>query len=166
VAQPRGTLTNARARDRRPVLFRLNRTAAMRPARDGGRQTHSHEVPVKLTDHVVQFFGLVAAGQVEIYNEFSLQHEFGIYLRSNVPVYLKVQFERPVGFFRLKSLPYIKNEVDIALFPKDQGYKFAVELKFPRNGNIQSRCLRQARTSDFRTVSPRRIRWEYFRDCP
>lgn len=104
---------------------------------------------MRLTDHVVQFFGLVATGQVEIYNEFSLQHEFGIYLRSNAPAHLKVQFERSVGFFRLKPLAYIKKEIDITLFPKAQGYKLAVELKFPRNGQYPEQMFKACQDIGF-----------------
>ena len=38
--------------------------------------------------------------ETEIYNEFSLQHELGIYLRNVLPGY-KVQFERNVKFFNI-----------------------------------------------------------------
>jgi hypothetical protein len=102
-----------------------------------------------LTDHVVRFFGLVAGGGIEIYNEFSLQHEFGIYLRSNGPPHLKIQFERPVGFFSLKPLPYIKREIDIALFSLDQGSKLAVELKFPRNGQYPEQMFKACQDIGF-----------------
>ena len=44
------------------------------------------------------FFKFAETTGVEIYNEFSLQHEMGIYLRSVLSDY-KVQFERNVSFF-------------------------------------------------------------------
>jgi hypothetical protein len=43
---------------------------------------------------IAAFFRQVEAGTV--YNEFSLQHELGIFLRS---AGARVQFERPVGHF-------------------------------------------------------------------
>jgi hypothetical protein len=101
------------------------------------------------TEHIVQFFRLVATGSVEIYNEFSLQHEFGIYLRSNAPPYFKVRFERPVGSFRLKPLPYIKKEIDIALVSREDDYKLAVELKFPRNGQYPEQMFKACQDIGF-----------------
>jgi hypothetical protein len=54
-----------------------------------------------LTPVFIDFFSRVAAGELEIYNEFSLQHEFGIFLRSVLLGY-RVEFERPVGFYGLQ----------------------------------------------------------------
>ena len=50
-----------------------------------------------------KFMKKIQTGEVEVYNEFSLQHELGIYLRNALPNY-KVEFERNVKFFQ--SLPY------------------------------------------------------------
>ena len=44
------------------------------------------------------FMSLVASGEVEVYNEFSLQHELGIFLRAKLTGY-KVQFERNTKYF-------------------------------------------------------------------
>lgn len=49
---------------------------------------------------VSDFFKLVTRQNIEIYNEFSLQHELGIFLREALPTY-KVQFERNITFFLL-----------------------------------------------------------------
>lgn len=49
-----------------------------------------------------EFMHLVADEQVEIYNEFSLQHELGLFLRTRLPGY-KVQFERNTKFFGIKG---------------------------------------------------------------
>ena len=46
------------------------------------------------------FMNIVAAGKVEIYNEFSLQHELGIFLREKLTGY-KIEFERNTKFFRI-----------------------------------------------------------------
>jgi len=87
-----------------------------------------------VTAQVPKFFDLVRSGDVEIYNEFSLQHELGIGLRSSVPVSTRVQFERPVDFFQPWSDDYEKKEIDIVIFTVDRKDRVAVELKFPRNG--------------------------------
>lgn len=97
---------------------------------------------MKLSDHVVQFFGLVSGGDIAIYNEFSLQHEFGIYLRSNTASHLKVQFERPVASFGLSPRSYTKKEIDIALLSRENHCRLAVELKFPRNGQYPEQMFK------------------------
>ncbi len=82
---------------------------------------------------IESFFGVVERRQIEIYNEFSLQHELGIYLRNGLRDGRKVQFERPVGSFRLEG-SFLKKEIDIAVFLPDGRERLAVELRFPRNG--------------------------------
>jgi hypothetical protein len=79
------------------------------------------------------FFLRVGRGEVEIYNEFSLQHELGIHLRSALGLQCKVQFERPTTYFHISSKAE-KREIDIALFSEDRSVLAAIELKFPRNG--------------------------------
>ncbi|AUT00294.1 hypothetical protein CLI64_07800 [Nostoc sp. CENA543] len=81
------------------------------------------------------FFSAVAKGEVDIYNEFSIQHEFGCYLRSKLDSTFKIQFERPVSFFNLNKSDFVKKEIDISIFTSDLSKKYAIELKFPRNGN-------------------------------
>ena len=84
---------------------------------------------------VDDFFKRVATQSIEIYNEFSLQHELGIYLRSSiVQPDLKVQFERPVSFFGLARGEFVKTEIDLAIFSADRASRCAIEVKFPRNG--------------------------------
>jgi hypothetical protein len=69
------------------------------------------------------------------YNEFSLQHEFGEYLRSVVARdEHSVQFERPTDFFGIPSDQLLKKEIDVSIFSQDRIFKAAVELKFPRSG--------------------------------
>lgn len=72
-------------------------------------------LPAALRDLVQPFIHQVAAGEIEIYNEFSLQHEFGIFLRNNFPPYI-VQFERNVRFFFQPMPEFIKHEIDITVF--------------------------------------------------
>lgn len=71
----------------------------------------------------------IEAGRVEIYNEFSLQHELGIYLRNALPQY-KVEFERNVKHFNISDT--IKKEIDIVVYNEYE--RFAIELKHPLNG--------------------------------
>lgn len=73
-------------------------------------------------------------GKLEIYNEFSLQHELGFFLRSRVSQSMKVQFERPATFFGIDRTNLIKKEIDISVFSETRETKHAFELKYPRNG--------------------------------
>ena len=78
----------------------------------------------------------------DIYNEFSLQHELGIYLRKQLGEKYKVQFERNAkklwGAFEKEK--WKKTEMDIFIYKKsdvkevkDIDEIYAIELKFPRN---------------------------------
>jgi hypothetical protein len=83
---------------------------------------------------VEQFVHSVGTDGTDIYNEFSLQHEFGIFLRSALPKY-KIQFERNVLYFAPSKVEFTKREIDIAVFsPGRTDLKYAIELKYPRNG--------------------------------
>ena len=72
--------------------------------------------------------------EIDIYNEFSFQHELGIFIKNNFPEY-KVEFERNVSFFEITE-DTIKKEIDISVFSPDKKEKYAIELKFPRNGQV------------------------------
>jgi len=50
---------------------------------------------LNLRQLVDDFFLFVQSKSIEIYNEFSLQHELGIFLREKLPDY-RIQFERNV----------------------------------------------------------------------
>lgn len=76
-----------------------------------------------------------------IYNEFSLQHELGIYLRKKLKKQgkYKVQFERNVDDV-FGSLSSEKKEMDIYIVKyknKEKEHEYAIELKFPKNGQHQ-----------------------------
>ena len=60
-----------------------------------------------------EFMNLVATGEAEVYNEFSLQHELGIFLRAKLTGY-KVQFERNTKFFGITGT--IKHEINIVIY--------------------------------------------------
>lgn len=70
--------------------------------------------------------------KIEIYNEFSLQHELGIFLRRELRGY-SIQFERNVSYFSISDNT-IKKEIDISIFNEDMSEKYAIELKHPLNG--------------------------------
>lgn len=87
----------------------------------------------------------------KIYNEFSLQHELGDFLKNELKKYpefkdYKVQYERNVkDFFAGRTLDedkdFIKSEMDIVIF-KDfnkDSEKYAIELKFPTNNTPSKR---------------------------
>lgn len=76
-----------------------------------------------------EFMVLVANNEIDIYNEISLQHELGIFLRKRIIGY-KVQFERNVNFFDISDT--VKHEIDIVIYNENE--KYAIELKFPTNG--------------------------------
>ena len=92
-----------------------------------------------ITPVIETFWKYIQENNIEIYNEFSLQHELGIYLRNKLPEY-KIQFERNVTFFQDKMSnfqtveKYIKHEIDITIFNYELTECYAIELKYPRNG--------------------------------
>jgi hypothetical protein len=79
-----------------------------------------------------EFFTYIQTNKVEIYNEFSLQHELGIYLRERYPEH-KVQFERNVSYFYERA-DTVKKEIDIVVYNDSRGVRYAIELKAPING--------------------------------
>ena len=87
-----------------------------------------NEVKVLIAD----FANMIAAGDIEIYNEFSLQHELGIYLRSELPT-KKIQFERNISFFNLDKTKFIKKEIDIVVYSDKNAPDVAIELKYPQH---------------------------------
>jgi hypothetical protein len=101
------------------------------------------EIPIKnqkymtldLQPLIADFCQEISSGSIDIYNEFSLQHELGIYLRSNLSEY-KVAFERNVSHFKLVKTDFVKREIDIAITSKAGGLECVIELKYPRNGQV------------------------------
>ena len=81
---------------------------------------------------IEHFFVKVRINNIEIYNEFSLQHELGAYLSNMLPSY-KVQFERNVSYF-FNQKHTVKKEIDIVVFSQDGKEKYAIEIKCPLNG--------------------------------
>lgn len=91
---------------------------------------------MELARNIEDFIKAVASGEVEVYNEFSVQHELGILLRRELGGY-RVQFERNVSFFGLRKSSLEKREIDIVVTPKSSNEPLcAIELEFPRNGQV------------------------------
>ena len=88
---------------------------------------------INLSEDVLDFMSLVRAGDIDLYNEFSFQHEIGLFLRGRHPR-LRVQFERNVSAFFDSSVGFTKREIDITVFDAAGALKLALELKFPRRG--------------------------------
>ncbi len=93
------------------------------------------DFPAKKMEGVISSFAKqVGSGSIEIYNEFSLQHELGIFLR-NIVKDKDIQFERNVAHFGFEKERFEKREIDIVIYGKRSSLlDAAIELKFPRNG--------------------------------
>jgi len=78
------------------------------------------------------FITYIKNERIELYNEFSFQHELGIFLRLKLPHY-NVQFEKNVSYF-LSDNNTVKKEIDIVVFNDDKTENYAIELKYPLNG--------------------------------
>ena len=81
------------------------------------------------------FFDEICSNNIEVYNEFSFQHELGIYLRSQHKN-RKVQFERNVLDFGWNKKNFVKKEIDISIIEENGKPDTAIELKYPRNGQF------------------------------
>ncbi len=88
----------------------------------------------QIYDSILNFLVEIQENRVEIYNEFSLQHELGIFLRHRLTSDLKIQFERNVYYFFNTKDGFTKREIDLCLFNEEFSKLFCIELKFPRNG--------------------------------
>lgn len=90
---------------------------------------------MNLNEHINSFTQLVGSGEIEIYNEFSLQHELGIHIRSRLAS-CKVQFERNVSYYNLRKIDFEKKEIDISITSSAGELLSAIEVKYPRNGQV------------------------------
>ena len=100
-------------------------------------------------EHLIKEFAAeVAERRVEIYNEFSLQHELGIFLRGKIPA-SKIQFERNVSYFGLRKSEFVKREIDISIFSNKANPDVAIELKYPRNGQYPEQMFSFCKDVEF-----------------
>lgn len=84
-----------------------------------------------------KFLNNLKDSKADLYNEFSFQFELGIFLKEHLTSY-KIQFERNISYFltdyKEKNLNWIKREIDISIFDYNKKEKYAIELKYPLNG--------------------------------
>lgn len=90
----------------------------------------------------MKIFESVGRNKIEIYNEFSLQHELGIYLHTIFRTSLKVQFERPADYFCSSAVGLEKKEIDLVAFEPAGSERYAFELKYPRHGQHPERMFK------------------------
>ncbi len=94
---------------------------------------------------IKEFFEYLCENEIEIYNEFSFQHELGIFFRDKFRKECedgqdyKIEFERNAKkHFHINYSMFndekIKKEIDISIYKYDHSLQYAVELKFPLNG--------------------------------
>jgi hypothetical protein len=91
---------------------------------------------------IYEFVNYFKKGEVEVYNEYSLQFEIGWFLKSRLGSKYKVQVEKKVRETQLaksmgidkKSL--IKSRMDIYIWNTATREQLAIELKFPRAGQV------------------------------
>lgn len=93
-----------------------------------------NEKAMNIKSEIRRFIQNIAENKVEIYNEFSLQHELGCFLRKQQKTF-KVQFERNISFFGIPKDGLVKREIDISMYSDNpRQLRSVIELKFPRNG--------------------------------
>ena len=107
---------------------------------------------MELRHHIEDFAKAVGSKEIEIYKEFSLQHELGLFLRNRLSDG-KVQFERNISHSDLsktKFEKFEKKEIDIVITASGSGgHLTAIELKYPRNGQVPESILASAKISHF-----------------
>lgn len=106
---------------------------------------------------IENFFEYLKEETLEIYNEFSFQHELGIYLRKlDKNKEYKIEFERNIKtvltpkVFENLLKKYendviegkTKREIDIYIENKSTKEQYAIELKFPKNGAYPEQMLK------------------------
>lgn len=87
-----------------------------------------------LEDLIAPFIESVASGHTEMHKESTLQQELGMSLRTRLPGH-KVRLEQNVYSLFPPKASFTKKEIDISIFSPDmKELEYAIELKFPRNG--------------------------------
>lgn len=82
---------------------------------------------------IEKFLNNVKEKKIEIYNEFSLQFELGIFLKNEFKKY-KVEFERNVSFFDITGS--VKHEIDIVIYNENKEKKICHRIKISKKRSI------------------------------
>ncbi|MGE7834912.1 hypothetical protein ABE042_08170 [Viridibacillus arvi] len=88
---------------------------------------------MNLKGDISTFFRFLEVGVFETENEFSLQHELGIFLRTMIESPYKLQFGRSVNFFYPNEKGQ-KSEIDIVIYNPATEERYGIELNFPNKG--------------------------------
>ncbi|MFW6025712.1 MAG: hypothetical protein ACOCRX_05155 [Candidatus Woesearchaeota archaeon] len=97
---------------------------------------------MNLKEIIQDFILEISKGNIEIYNEFSVQFELAIFLRELLSSHYKVQLERNIEFFQLKKSQFLKKEMDIVIFDQQFNEKYCIELKYPTNGQYPEQMFK------------------------
>lgn len=92
--------------------------------------------------YISSFMKSIGSNEIEIYNEFSLQHELGILLRSQMLSGWKAQFERNISYFGMSTQNSLKREIDIVVYNSTREFRIAFELKYPTNGQYPEQMFK------------------------
>ena len=101
----------------------------------------------KTEKYIIEFFDYIKKGKLNLYNEFSFQFEFGIFLRDKFPSpKFKVEFERNVGILNKNKDIFTKKEIDVIVYKElkegKKDFLWAFELKFPRKGQTPEQMFK------------------------
>jgi hypothetical protein len=97
---------------------------------------NDYENEDKIGTLIHKFIGEISKNKIEIYNEASVQYELAIYLKEFLKNVYKIQLERNISFFQLSKRDFIKKEMDIAIYKEDFSERYAIEIKFPTQGQF------------------------------
>ncbi|CDX00850.1 Hypothetical protein DPCES_0963 [Desulfitobacterium hafniense] len=103
-------------------------------------KTETQDHPTKgcpslnLISYLSDFLFKIKSGEIEVYNEFSVQFELAIFLRARLDNQYKIQLERNISLFDLNKSSFLKREMDIVIFDESKSEKYCIEIKYPNNG--------------------------------
>ena len=111
------------------------------------KQTEIHLPKVEIKDEKIptidklalepelkEFLSRIKEGQIEVYNEFSIQFELAMFLRERLDKQYKIQLERNISYFGLNKASFLKKEMDVVIFNGSESERYCIEIKFPTNG--------------------------------
>jgi hypothetical protein len=104
---------------------------------------------MKLKKIIEDFIKEITKGNIEIYNEFSVQFELAIFLRELVSSNYKVQLERNIEYFQLEKNQFLKKEMDIVVFDQELSEKYCIEIKYPTNGQYPEQMFKMSKDIAF-----------------
>ena len=104
---------------------------------------------MELMPYLKAFATKISGGEIEIYNEASIQCELAIFLRNILPSKYKIQLERSINYFGLNKGNFLKKEMDIVIYTPDKTEKYCIELKFPTNGQYPEQMFSACKDINF-----------------